>query len=43
MGFAFVALFAMLAAFDRPIPRGPQASKSTPAADPATGTGTGGV
>jgi hypothetical protein len=39
MGFVFVALFAMLAAFDRPIPRGRQASKSTPEADPATGTG----
>ncbi len=39
MGFAFVALFAMLAAFDRPIYRGRQASNSTTEADPATGTG----
>jgi hypothetical protein len=39
MGFIFVVIFALLAAFDRPIYRGRQASKSTPEADPATGTG----
>ena len=38
MGFIFVALFAMIAAFDRPIYRGRQASKSTPEADSAAGT-----
>lgn len=34
MGFIFVAIFALIAAFDRPIPRG-RPNPKTPAADNA--------